>query len=125
MTVPLLSSQDYPNLFSRGALELTFKLLRAHNNARLALDIQNQLQEIPTKNPINPNKYQEWFRVTLEAHTVGRIIDALTTMGHTLLNNPKRKSGTIVAIRALIKDWIALAEWMLTHSENGCVHALH
>ncbi|MAZ89260.1 MAG: hypothetical protein CL693_16645 [Cellvibrionaceae bacterium] len=125
MTASSPSIQYCPDVFSRGALELTFKLLRAHNNARLALDVQNQLQKSPTKRPPNANRHQDLFRVTLEAHTVGKIIDALTIMGHTLLNNPERESGTIVAIRSLIKDWIALVEWILAHSDDGCSHALH
>ncbi len=125
MTASSQSIQYRPDLFSRGALELTFKLLRVHNNARLALDVQNQLQEAPTEGQPTRNRHQDLFRVTLEAHTVGKIIDALTSMGNTLLNNPERESGTVVAIRSLIKDWIALAEWILAHSEGDRSQALH
>ncbi len=125
MTASSQSIQYCPDLFSRGALELTFKLLRVHNNARLALDVQNQLQEPPTQDHPTHNRHQDQFRVTLEAHTVGKIIDALTSMGNNLLNNPERESGTLVAIRSLIKDWIALAEWILAHSEDDRSRALH
>jgi len=117
-----MHSSDRPDIFSRGALELTFKLLRKHN-ARLALDVQNQLQgkraleAVVSNTEQNPNG--EHFQITLDASTVGKVVDALTTQGQELLDSAQKDSGTLVVIRSLMKDWIELAEWILIHTEQS------
>jgi len=117
-----MHSSDRPDIFSRGALELTFKLLRKHN-ARLALDVQNQLQgkraleAVVSNTEQNPNG--EHFQITLDASTVGKVVDALTTQGQKLLDSAQKDSGTLVVIRSLMKDWIELAEWILIHTEQS------
>ncbi len=122
MLITTLHSSDRPDIFSRGALELTFKLLRKHN-ARLALDVQNQLQgkralEAVVSNT-EPNPNSEHFQITLDASTVGKVVDALTTQGQELLDSAQKDSGTLVVIRSLMKDWIELAEWILIHTEQS------
>jgi len=117
-----MHSSDRPDIFSRGALELTFKLLRKHN-ARLALDVQNQLQGKRTLEAVVSNTEQnpngEHFQITLDASTVGKVVDALTTQGQELLDSAQKDSGTLVVIRSLMKDWIELAEWILIHTEQS------
>jgi len=122
MPITTLHLSDRPDIFSRGALELTFKLLRKHN-ARLALDVQNQLQgkrvleAVISNTESNPNS--EHFQITLDASTVGKVVDALTTQGQKLLDSAQKDSGTLVVIRSLMKDWIELAEWILIHTEQS------
>jgi len=122
MLITTMHSSDRPDIFSRGALELTFKLLRKHN-ARLALDVQNQLQgkraleAVVSNTEQNPNG--EHFQITLDASTVGKVVDALTTQGQELLDSAQKDSGTLVVIRSLMKDWIELAEWILIHTEQS------
>jgi len=122
MLITTMHSSDRPDIFSRGALELTFKLLRKHN-ARLALDVQNQLQGKRTLEAVVSNTEQnpngEHFQITLDASTVGKVVDALTTQGQELLDSAQKDSGTLVVIRSLMKDWIELAEWILIHTEQS------
>ncbi|MBR9912503.1 MAG: hypothetical protein GYB33_19355 [Gammaproteobacteria bacterium] len=115
---PRFSSR--PDVFSRGALELTFQLLRQANFG-LALDIQNQLQG--TKLPelaaeeLTARNSREHFRITLNAQTIGRIVDALTRLGEQCLRNKAQEQDQLQVLRTLIKDWMALAEWHISRAE--------
>ena len=119
---------DRPDVFSRGALELTFKLLRKQN-PRLALDVQNQLQGLATLREITeqvaPRKTSDHFHITLDAHTIGKVVEALTMLGQNLLDDSAKDTGTLVVIRSLIKDWIELAEWVLVNAEDPASGTLH
>lgn len=109
-----------PDIFSRGALELTFKLLRPYR-AGLALDIQNQLQDAPVPSHQSNNTTQkavkissaDQFFITLEPQAIGKIVAALTSIGNDLLSSHTDESGNIMVVRALMKDWIELAEWVI------------
>lgn len=127
MTVNAHQSTLRADVFSRGALELTFKLLRK-NNPRLSLEIQNQLQGVRA----NTNDQStttapdtDRFQITLDASTVGKVVDALTTMGQQLLDDTGKDDGTLVVIRSLMSDWMALAEWILLHTEDSPSQAWH
>lgn len=116
-----------PDVFSRDSLELTFQLLRQQSSG-LALDIQNQLQG--TKLPYmayQESQQQEncdHFRITLNAQKIGKIVDALTQLGQHCLNNPNENKGHLAILRSLIEDWMALAEWLISHAEppSNTVH---
>ena len=117
-----------PDIFSRGALELTFRLLR-HNNVELALDIQNQLQgnKMPGLASRDPRAKlaRDHFKITLNPQTIGRIVDALTQLGEKYLREQKKSEpGQLAVIRTLIVDWVALAEWHIAQVEppSGTVH---
>jgi hypothetical protein len=122
------NSSGRADVFSRGALELTFKLLRKHN-ARLALDVQNQLQGkralAAVMSNTEANLSSDHFHITLDASTVGKVVDALTTQGQELLDSAQKDSGALVLIRSLIKDWVELAEWILLHTEVAPSKAWH
>ncbi len=134
MTVINPPSNTRPDVFSRGALELTFKLLRK-NNPRLSLEIQNQLQGIRAivrdselQNNVSqspPASDLDHFQITLDASTIGKVVDALTHMGQQFLDSAEKDSGTLVVIRSLMNDWIELAEWILLHSEDSPSQAWH
>lgn len=127
-----------PDLFSRGSLELTFRLLR-NKNARLALEVQNLLQgrkaELPTTTShtgpdcssppsfLSPSGFlsngeSDHFYVTLSPQNVGKVVDELTRLGQELLNGPPSGNSKLLIIRPLIKDWIHLAEWLLLQAEK-------
>ena len=116
-----------PNIFSRNSLELTFQLLRQQNFS-LALEIQNQLQG--TKLPYVAYRESEQqqnvdhFRISLDAHTIGRVVDALTSLGENYLKHPSQQPDRIAMLSILIKDWIALGEWLITHAEPPS-HTVH
>ena len=122
------SSPDRPDVFSRGALELTFKLLRKQN-PRLALDVQNQLQGLATLREVTEQvparKVSDHFHITLDAQTIGKVVEALTALGQNLLDNSPKDNGTLVVVRSLIKDWIELAEWVLVNAEDPHSQTLH
>ncbi len=135
MTVNNQHSHTRPDVFSRGALELTFKLLRK-NNPRLSLEIQNQLQGVKAiarhsalsdgiEQSLPTSSDLDHFQITLDASTIGKVVDALTNMGQQLLNSPEKDSGTLVVIRSLMNEWIELAEWILLHTEDSRSQAWH
>lgn len=103
-----------PDVFSRRALELTFQLLR-NNDSGLALDIQNQLQgtKVPelADQAIQMRDARDHFRITLTAHTIGKIVAALNSMKVASRQNTTREMGQLAPLRALIEAWMALAEW--------------
>ena len=121
-------ASERPDVFSRGALELTFKLLRKQN-PRLALDVQNQLQGLASLKEVTeqapPRKPSDHFHITLDPQTIGKVVEALTTLGQKLLNDSPKDSGTLVVVRSLIKDWIELAEWVLAHAQEPSSQMLH
>ncbi len=139
MTFPLedYANEHNPNIFSRGALELTFKLLR-HRRPSLAMSIQNlmtrgQLQDQPQQlggfgnssygTPLNqqsvqPRQHSDKFSVNVDAHTIGQIVSQLTEIGQNALQENDRPSGQLILLRSLIQDWMELAEWVLQQDEN-------
>lgn len=118
-----------PDVFSRGALELTFQLLRP-SDVSLALDIQNQLQgtKLPdlASSALQARDQRDHFRITLAPQTIGRIVDALTRLGERCLQHREQapEQQKLVLIKPLIKDWMALAEWHIAQAEppSGTVH---
>lgn len=109
-----------PDVFSRDSLELTFQLLRQQSSG-LALDIQNQLQGTKLPYVVFQESEQQinsdHFRITLNAQKIGRIVDALTQLGQQSLEKPSQNKGHLAILRALIEDWMALAEWLISHAE--------
>ncbi|NIB44404.1 hypothetical protein HBA55_32720 [Pseudomaricurvus alkylphenolicus] len=106
-----------PDVLSRGALELTFKLLR-HYNAQLALDVRNQLQgEKVLPNLCSSTKADHFF-VTLSAQSIGKVVAALTQLGEEALVNRESDSGRLLVIRSLMKEWMELAEWLIMRVDS-------
>ncbi|GAB3100544.1 hypothetical protein G8770_04490 [Aestuariicella hydrocarbonica] len=113
-----------PDLFSRGALELTFRVLRRHK-PQLAMDVQNILQgnkvEAQTLKPlsrVNPKSTADHFYVSLPPQTIGQVVKALTHLGEEMLAQPDRGNGKLLIIRTLMKDWMDLADWIIMQVER-------
>lgn len=121
-----------PDVLSRGALEMTFQLLR-QNNASLALDIQEQLLAFRINDPEQrsqetrsrqKNTECDHYRITLNPQTVGLIVDALTKLGERYLRNDDVTAEEIGLIRGLIGEWADLAEWLISKAQpiNNTLH---
>lgn len=114
----LRQSLRRPDVFSRGALELSFKLLRPHNPT-LALEIQNILagEKFSLRNDVQASAVTDHFHIQLGPLVVGRIVDALTQLGNTALEEAS-EPGLLVVLRTLIKEWMTLAEWIIVNAEH-------
>lgn len=130
-----------PDLFSRGSLELTFRLLR-DQNAHLALEVQNLLQGQKAGPQIIRQTYQaghraqkshhfqedhgaDHFYVTLSPQSVGKVVDTLTRLGQELLDNSVKGNGKLLVIKTLMKDWMDLAEWIILQVDTPPTQAYH
>jgi len=110
------------DFFSHQALELTFRLLR-NNNPGLANAIKNTLSHIHTapyenlhgsytgEMHFNAEIYQ-----SLSAHTIGKIVSALTEIGKQALSKQDMPPEHLNQLRKLIEDWVQLTEWILSHT---------
>ncbi|MBU3070802.1 hypothetical protein KOI40_13300 [Aestuariicella sp. G3-2] len=130
-----------PDLFSRGSLELTFRLLR-DQNAQLALEVQNLLQGQKAEPQAIRQTYStddpfykarrfpsdpaaDHFYVTLSPQSVGKVVDTLTRLGQELLESSCRGNGKLLVIKTLMRDWINLAEWIILQVDTPPSQSCH
>ena len=108
-----------PNLFSRDTLELTFSVLRKHSPSA-ALEVRNQLagECFIDNNSALGELHTEYFPITLDARVIGKIINAMTELGQSALETAKHDKGQLIVLRRLIKEWMALAEWIILKAEQ-------
>jgi len=118
------------DFFSHQALELTFRLLR-NNNPGLANAIKNTLSHIhiaPYENLQGSHTGEMHFNAeiyqSLSAHTIGKIVSALTEIGQQALAKKDMPPEHINQLRKLIEDWVQLTEWILNHTtpEKAAYH---
>jgi len=112
------------DFFSHQALELTFRLLR-NNNPGLANAIKNTLSHIhiaPYENLHGSHTGEMHFNAeiyqSLSAHTIGRIVSALTEIGEQALAKQDMPPEHLNQLRKLIEDWVHLTEWVLNHTTS-------
>lgn len=110
------------DFFSHQALELTFRLLR-NNNPGLANAIKNTLSHIniaPYESLHGSHTGEMHFTAeiyqSLSAHTIGRIVSALTEIGERALAKQDMPPEHLNQLRKLIEDWVHLTEWILNHT---------
>lgn len=109
------------DFFSHQALELTFRLLR--NNHPLLANALTQ-----TINQVRTVSYSELHSAytgemllnmevveSLKAHTIGKIVSALTDIVDTALKQNDLPNEHMTILRGLIEDWVQLTEWILEH----------
>lgn len=119
-----ISISDYmpSDFFSRQALELSFRLLR-NNHPLLAHAIKQTIDNITTV------AYEDLHSAytgemllnvdvlaSLKAHTIGKIVSALTDIGETALRQKDLPPNHVALMRTLIEDWVQLTEWVLNHT---------
>lgn len=109
-----------PDIFSRGALDLTFRLLR-QNNPSLALEVRNILagETVPLEDAAFHTPQGDHFFITMPAQRIGRVVKALTQLGQDALQDRQSDTGKLVVLRTLIKEWMTLAEWIIVSAEEN------
>jgi hypothetical protein len=112
------------DFFSHQALALTFRLLR-NNNPGLANAIKNTLSHIhiaPYENVRGSYTGEMHFNAeiyqSLSAHTIGKIVSALTEIGKQALSKQDMPPEHLNQLRKLIEDWVQLTEWILSHTAS-------
>ncbi|WP_331346051.1 hypothetical protein [Cellvibrio sp. UBA7661] len=112
------------DFFSRQALELSFRLLR-NNHPLLAHAIK---QTIDNTTAVSYEELQSAYTgemllntdvlTSLKAHTIGKIVSALTDIGEAALRQNDLPPNHMALMRTLIEDWVQLTEWVLQHSAS-------
>jgi hypothetical protein len=122
MSRTLTSDYMPSDFFSRQALELSFRLLR-NNYPLLAHAIK---QTIDNTTAVAYEDMHSAYTgemllnidvlASLKAHTIGKIVSALTDIGETALRQKDLPQNHIALMRTLIEDWVQLTEWVLNHT---------
>lgn len=117
-TKPMISVND-KDVFSRGALQLTFSLLRK-KMPTLALQVRNISYSTPLgleSGGISAPE-SDYFKVTMDALQVRHIVETLLEIQEESIQQPE-KSGTNVLAKTLTDDWVTLAQKMINESTNN------
>lgn len=123
-------SSDKPvsdDFFSHKTLTLSVEIIGG-NNPGLADAIKKAIDQITTtsctsKNEPQPKTHGEMYfnaqlLETLQAHTIGKIVSALTELGEEALQNKNLTADYLHTLRNLINDWVQLTEWVLKNAAN-------
>jgi hypothetical protein len=94
------------DLFSRGTLELTFRILRKRRPA-LALSIQNALAIAYARDDYHTALSAD--ELPLERIVIDEVIQALSTLGNQQVGNGHTDRTEQVVVRSLLLDWLMLA----------------
>lgn len=99
-------------VFSRGALQLTFHVLRKKKPA-IALEIRNCLALCPLEKPLEIDDIPatDHFKVELTAETLRDLLYGLTELVDEREKSKELSDyGNLVSLRTLISDWLAYAQ---------------
>lgn len=107
----ILELRDRPDIFSRGALELTFTLLREHAPG-LALQVRNLLSGDTVCDP-GLSEHQDYFSIILDGPSIQEVITAITEISQIEVDQPNPDPGKLVILKTLLQDWLALADFLL------------
>lgn len=110
---------------SPSALAITFDLLRP-TSPSLAEAVQAallNLSELPPGRRCGSRAQQLPMNAalisSLEAQTVGKILEALTELGSRALQDKERNPEHIQLLHDLLQDWAELADWLLQNASSG------
>lgn len=108
--------------FSRQTLELSIELI-INTNPGLADAIKKAVSQIHPapfnakhKNIMGDMYFNAQLLELLQAHTIGKIVAALTELGECTLQYKNHSIEYVVTLRKLIDDWVRLTEWVLKDS---------
>lgn len=122
-----------PQVFSRGALQQTFRLLR-NSHPALALKVQNIMSQAAIEKPeeFDGDPRTDNFEINLDGEDLQAILESLVSMADLnklrTLNSNVTELGNLVIVKALIQDWIDVARYYMdqqvklhsdTHSAVG------
>lgn len=115
------------DFFSHKSLTLSVEIIGG-NNPGLADAIKKAIDQISTtsctgKDESQPKTHGEMYfnaqlLETLQAHTIGKIVSALTELGEEALHNKNLTADYLHTLRNLINDWVQLTEWVLKNAAN-------
>lgn len=97
---------EYRDLFNRGTLELTFKVLRNYRPS-LALSVQNTLAQAYPRDDYHTALSAA--DLPLESSVVDGVIQALATLGNQRVGNGGSDRTDLIVVRSLLLDWLMLA----------------
>lgn len=110
------------DFFSHQALELTFRLLR-NNHPLLANALTHTIDQVKTVSYTELHSAYTGEMLlnidvvaSLKAHTIGKIVSALTDIVETALKRNDLPNEHMSILRNLIEDWVQLTEWILEHN---------
>ncbi|MBL4906360.1 MAG: hypothetical protein JKX94_02835 [Sneathiella sp.] len=116
---PTADNAHEPDVFSRGSLTLTYELIRK-SDAELALAVRNICQgdSLPRNPKAENNKNSDYFRVGLDSFQVRAIVEGLMTLENA-------DPGRAILAKALIEDWMQLAQKMIDELPNEEKPTIH
>lgn len=123
--MPNTKDSHAESAISPSALAITFDLLRP-TSPSLAEAVQaalHSLNELPPGRRCGSRADQLPLNAalisSLEAQTVGKILEALTDLGSRALQDKKRNPEHIQLLHDLLQDWAELADWLLQNASHG------
>lgn len=123
--MPYVKNSQTESAISPSALEMTFDLLHPLNPS-LAEAIETALRnlgELPPGRRCGSRADQLPLNAalisSLEAQTVGKILEALTELGSRALRSEKRNPELIQLLHDLLQDWADLADWLLQNASSS------
>lgn len=124
---PLNDKPLNDDFFSHKTLILSVEIISG-NNPGLADAIKKAIDQISTtactsKSELQPKTQGKMYfnaqlLETLQAHTIGRIVSALTELGEEALHNKNLTADYLHMLRNLINDWVQLTEWVLKNAAD-------
>ncbi len=105
-------SAIHPKVFSRGAIEMTFTLLR-EKFPSAALQVRNVLSE-PAIEAENLSPEVEHFNVSLPAKVVEDVIIAITSLSSEAVEEDILDPGRLIVLKSLLQEWVNLAEYLIS-----------
>lgn len=122
--MPRAKNNQAEDAISPSALKITFELL-CQSSPSLAEALQtalHNLSELPSgqRSGSRANRLPSNAALisSLEAQTIGKILEALTELGSQALQENQRNPHYIQLLHDLLQDWTELAEWLLQHASS-------
>lgn len=113
-----------PEMFSRQALEITFRLLR-NNNADLAFALKKTLDHIqfaPSEAVVGSYSGEMHLNTELlkllQANTIVKIVAAVNDIAQQAVDQKDLPLQQLKILHDLIEDWAELGEWILKHATS-------
>jgi len=110
------SDENDPTIFSRGALKLTFELIRPINPT-VALTVRNILATTPLPKSVDDldNEHSDRFKVILASFEVRQVVEALMSYQQPAVetNALPPDPGKRAIAQSLMDDWLRLAQAMI------------
>ena len=102
----------YRDLFNRGTLELTFKILRRQHPA-LALRVQNAIVTAYARDDYHTGLTAD--QLPIDPVVVRRIVAALSRLSDELVASRRPHKVDLVMVRSLLLDWLMFTRDRLDH----------